>query len=84
MTDSGFVVPEGQSPPFTIVTDTDHTGWIIIAAALGLACIVMFSAIRVFVRCTVGPVVGLDDTFLSVSTVRLLAISVKSRCPAHK
>ena len=84
MSASGPAVPPGQSPPFTVITDTDHSGWIIIAAALGLACILLFSAIRVFVRCTVGPVVGLDDTFLSVSTVRLIpAESHKSFRPAH-
>src|SRR5271155_4676800 len=68
---TGFSVPSGQNPPFAVVTDTNHTAWIIIATALGLACVLLFSCIRIFVRCTISPGVGLDDAFLAAATVSL-------------
>jgi hypothetical protein len=69
-TASPFPVPSGQYPPFAVVTDTDHTAWIIIATALGLSCILIFSAIKIFIRWTMSPSVNLDEAFLAASTVR--------------
>lgn len=65
----GPVVPEGQYPPFAVVTPDDHSAWIIIAAALGLSSSLVFGAIRIFVRQTISPQYGLDDITLAISTV---------------
>lgn len=66
---SQFIIPDGYSPPFAIVSDTDHTAWIIIATALGLALVLQFGAIRVVVRGSICPGIGLDDFFLAAATV---------------
>lgn len=66
-----FIIPDGYSPPFAVVTDTDHTAWIYIATALGLALILLFGGIRVIVRGSICPGIGLDDYFLAASTVSL-------------
>ena len=63
-------VPEGMYPPFAVITKSDHGGLIIIASALGLSLVLMFSSIRTFVRCATnrhGP--GIDDAFLAAATV---------------
>lgn len=65
----GPIVPEGQYPPFAVVTPDDHSAWIIIAAALGLTSSLVFGAIRVFVRQTISPQYGLDDISLAASTI---------------
>jgi len=69
-TASAFPVPSGQYPPFAVVTETDHTAWIIIATALGLSCILIFSVIKIFIRWTITHTVGADEAFLAASTVR--------------
>jgi len=69
-TASPLPIPSGQYPPFAVVTETDHTAWIIIATALGLSCILLFSVIKIFIRWTISPTVGLDEAFLAGSTVR--------------
>ena len=68
---SGFPVPPGQHPPFAVVTDTDHTAWILVATAVGLSCVFLFSGIRIFVRSTISPGFDLDDASLAASTVSL-------------
>ena len=75
MSGTSIPVPEGQYPPFEVVTDTDHTAWIIIATALGLSFILIFSGIKVFIRYTISPRVGLDETFLAISTVNTCSVS---------
>ena len=70
-----FPVPPGQYPPFAVVTDTDHAAWIIVTTALGLAMILLFSVVKIFIRYAVSPRVGLDEVFLTISTVR------KPLCP---
>jgi hypothetical protein len=64
-----FDVPPGQYPPFATVTDKDHAAWIIIATSLGLAWTLLFGAIRVFIRYTISPGLGIDDACLAVATV---------------
>ena len=64
-------VPPGQTPPFAVVTSTDHRAWIFIAAALGIVMKVLASAIRVFVRYTSKSSWGLDDFLLPISTVSM-------------
>ena len=66
-----ITTPPGQYPPFTIVTDTDHTAWIVIATALGIPIILVFGISRIFVRRAAG--IGLDDTLLALATVGVRA-----------
>jgi hypothetical protein len=66
---SGVVIPPGYSPPFYQVTDKDHTAWIVIASALCLCWLLLFAAIRVFIRCTITPGIGFDDVAVAISTV---------------
>lgn len=73
---SGFVVPPGQHPPLAVVSENDHTAWIILATAIGLSCVLIFGAVRIVVRRTISPGARLDDVFLAASTVS----SAKSRC----
>ncbi|OCT48690.1 hypothetical protein CLCR_04817 [Cladophialophora carrionii] len=67
-TGAGLVLPPGYSPPFYEVTDTDHTAWIIIATALCLCWLLLFAAIRLFIRCTITPGCGLDDVSVAIAT----------------
>jgi hypothetical protein len=76
---SAPVVPHGQSPPFAVVTETDHSAWIIIGASFGLSCVLLFSVIRVCVRFTIAPAFGLDDIFLGFATVCLPS----NHCPSQ-
>ena len=62
-------VPPGQYPPFAAVTETDHSAWIIIAAAFGLSMILLAGGIRVFIRLTISRGWGVDDTLFAVSNV---------------
>jgi hypothetical protein len=69
-TASPFPALSGQYPPFAVVTDTDHTAWIVIAAALSLSFMMLFGAINIFIRWNIRLRVGLDEGFLAASTVR--------------
>lgn len=54
-----------------MVTDTDHTAWIIIATGLGLSCVLLFGGIGIFVRYTISPRFRLDNASLAASTISL-------------
>ena len=41
MPDPEFKIPTGYSAPFAVVTDSDHTAWLLIATALGLCLILL-------------------------------------------
>ncbi|KAL1589047.1 hypothetical protein WHR41_02091 [Cladosporium halotolerans] len=56
-----------QYPPFAVVSETDHTAWIIIAAAIGIPIILIFGGIRLAVRQPVN--IGLDDALIGGSTL---------------
>ena len=62
-------VPDGYYPPYAVVTDTDHSGIIIVAVALGITFVIISSLIRIFLRISFVQRPGLDDTFLAVATV---------------
>lgn len=62
-------IPAGYSPPFSTVTDDNHAAWLIIATALGLACILIFVSARVVVRFSVSSSVGTDDWVLASAVV---------------
>lgn len=64
-----FSVPEGYYPPFTVISDDDHGGWIIIATALGLAMALLSTAIRIYVKILSRQQGGLDDVLLAIGTV---------------
>lgn len=66
---TGLIVPEGHSPPFATVTPDDHSAWILIATALGLACYLFFGAIRILVRVTISHGFALDDYVLCAATI---------------
>jgi hypothetical protein len=67
-----FPVPEGYYEPFAVVTEGDHSGWLIIATALGLAMVLLSSVIRVTIRIMFGQKFGIDDVILGAATVRLI------------
>ncbi|KAH9845567.1 hypothetical protein Tdes44962_MAKER06477 [Teratosphaeria destructans] len=61
-----FKVPEGYYPPFTVITDEDHTGWIVIATALGLCMVLLSTIIRITVRSSFKQRYGLDDALIGI------------------
>ncbi len=63
-----FHVPPGQYPPFAVVTPNDHTAWILIVTALGVACFLFFGSVRALVRFSFGHGFGLDDYILYSAT----------------
>ena len=65
----GPIVPDGQHPPFAVVTPDDHAAWIIIATALGLVTFLFFCFVRVVVRFTISHGLGMDDYVLYAATV---------------
>lgn len=69
MPTTGLVVPLGQSPPFAVVTSTDHSAWIIVATALGLACVLVFCGIKAFARGSLGKEINYDEICLGTATV---------------
>lgn len=71
---SGILVPPGQYPPFAVVTQTDHTAWIIITAALGLCWVLLFTGIRIFIRPSIGRSLELDEYAIAAATVSPSAI----------
>ena len=68
---SALTVPDGHAPPFSVVTPTDQSAWIIIATAFGLMCVLMFSIVRTALRSTVASRFALDDALLAAATVCL-------------
>lgn len=64
-------VPAGQHPPFATITPDDHAAWIIISAALGSSMILLFAAIRAFIRAYISAEHGIDDYLVSAATVRM-------------
>ena len=65
----GPTVPEGQYPPFAVVTPKDHAVWILIATSLGIACFLFFGGLRVLLRWTLGHGFGMDDYMLYAATI---------------
>lgn len=66
---SGFTVPPGYYPPFSIVSDTDHGGWIIIATSLGFVLALISTIIRVYVKWVSRQSAGTDDLLLALGTI---------------
>ncbi|KAK3703659.1 hypothetical protein LTR37_014355 [Vermiconidia calcicola] len=62
-------VPPGQYPPLATVSQTEHSAWILIATALGLAITILSLLARVIIRKFINPPWHLDDTWIVVSTV---------------
>lgn len=65
---SDFLVPDGQYPPFAVVTDYDHAAWIIIPTALGFVCTLFFAGVRILVRRAISDGSALDDYLLYGAT----------------
>lgn len=68
----GLTVPEGQYPPFAVVTPNEHAAWIIIATAVGMFCSIFFGIIRFGVRKFIAPKFGLDDYMLGGATALMI------------
>ena len=66
---SGGSLPAGYHPPLSVVTHDDHSAWIVIATALGMACFFVFVAARVVVRYSITSGFGRDDWLLAGSVV---------------
>jgi hypothetical protein len=64
------LIPEGYSPPATIITATDRSGWVMVATALGLTVVLLFLAIRVYIRLQISPPFRYDDAALVATSVR--------------
>ena len=67
-----FPIPKGYNPPFAVITDHDHSAYLIIACALGIALVSLFIVIHVFLRSAFGHGFGSDDTVLFLATVSWL------------
>lgn len=65
----GFPMPPNYNPPFAIITDDDHSGYLIIACALGISLVSLSIIIRVLLRSMFGHGFGTDDTVLFIATV---------------
>ena len=72
-------LPAGYSAPFSTVTATDHSAWVIIATAVGLACVLIFTFARIIVRYSITQGLGQDDYFLAAAVVRT-PFSEKTLC----
>lgn len=81
---TGASLPAGYSPPFAVVTEENHSAWIIIATALGLACVLVFVSARVVVRASMTSSMGKDDLLLASSLVSIGESVKTSRLPHHK
>jgi hypothetical protein len=66
--------PSGKYPPFAVVTESDHSAWILIATPLCLSCILLFSLINLSIRQTNSVRAGLDEACLASATVCANAI----------
>jgi hypothetical protein len=65
----GPYVPPGQSPPFEVIDNLHHGGWLIITAAMGLVVSLACFLIRLYVRLMLIPPFARDDWVLMGATV---------------
>lgn len=61
-------LPPGYSAPATVITNSDHSGWITITSGLVLCHVLLFLGIRVYIRVSVSPPFRWDDTVLCLAT----------------
>ena len=78
MSASSTQIPPGYAPPYAVVTEDDHSAWLIIAMVLGLTLSLLFATFRIVVRRgdTMGG--GRDDVVLALATVRITSCRVES------
>ncbi|OCK76745.1 hypothetical protein K432DRAFT_462498 [Lepidopterella palustris CBS 459.81] len=62
-------LPEGYSPPLSIVTPDNHSSWITITASMGLVCVMLCLIMRIYVRTHISPPFGWDDGTLVATTI---------------
>lgn len=72
---SAFEVPPGYHKPFTTVTPSDQTAWIVVAAILGIVYMVVAGLLRLWARHERRVDLGLDDLFCGVATVYSILLS---------
>lgn len=77
---SSTSLPAGYSPPSTLVTATDHSGWITVTAALGLCVVLLFYAIKLYIRTEFSLPFRRDDAVLTVATVPGPCCRLGERC----
>ncbi|KXG47931.1 uncharacterized protein PGRI_018010 [Penicillium griseofulvum] len=64
----GPYVPPGQAPPFEVIDNLHHGGWLIITAAMGLVVSLACFLIRLYVRLMLIPPFARDDWVLMGAT----------------
>ena len=61
----------GQAPPFAVISPTDQSGLVIMAAATGMSFVFVASLIRWYVRREVSNSFARDDAVIVIATVRV-------------
>ncbi|MCJ1436551.1 hypothetical protein MMC27_005930 [Xylographa pallens] len=59
----------GQAPPFAIISSTDQSGLVILAAAVGMSFVFVASLIRWYVRREVSNSFARDDAVIMIATI---------------
>jgi hypothetical protein len=67
---TGDRTPPGQHAPFATISDDDHSAWIIITSAIGIAFGLVTLTTRIFIRWFGDMSWGLDDSMTVITTVR--------------
>lgn len=71
-----FHIPDGYSPPFAVVSESDYGGIIIIVTSIGLTMAILSTIIRIYVKAVSRQTAGMDDVLLAIGT--LLAFTQES------
>lgn len=66
---SSLSLPPGYSPPSTVVTDSDHGGWLTITNGVMLCNVLLFLGVRLYIRFAISPPFRRDDTTFCLATV---------------
>lgn len=65
---SSTPLPPGYSPPSAVITENDHGGWVTITNGVMLCNVLLFLAIRLYIRFSISPPFRHDDTVLCLAT----------------
>ncbi len=67
---SSLSLPPGYSPPSTVLSDSDHGGWLTITIGVMLCNVLLFLAVRLYIRFAISPPFRRDDATFCLATVR--------------
>lgn len=81
---SSTPLPEGYSPPTTIVTEFDHSGWLTVTTALGLCVVLLFYAIKLYILTEFSLPFRRDDAVLALATVPCDCVPHESCIPDQR